>query len=418
MIYLLVALTFLASIMFYSFYPRSDAIELIDKPSANNAVFELVAQHSAVVQAATVVVKPSADDSKQEKYMNYEIFFDQAKYELDKGDITKQEYGTGAGRFQTWPRFLGAKPSAALCTTQGIAAPVVPYDFYEEYLPVGFRNYEPSPQSFLLCVNNDDAKPTTCCGKTGLSGNSYGIHSGTSDFIITITPIVSISASFGIPEQERLLARALGENAFLTKYDHDVARNVCFNKGNAYVGCDSTHTDIVNKAHLTTNCGIIVHKPRSGNANYYKNKDYDPNNAEYVLTNTRYETVTLPRSFTKNYGSTKNRIGDRTHLACITELRLTYAGCDELKCDTISQAYMCGTVSNPYSSSNQDSRGCAWDTTTSKCKYVCTHPSVINNKAQCDNNVQYGCVWSSAKNQCETNCGNVMVYPMQNISNL
>ena len=396
MIYLLVALTFLASIMFYSFYPRSDAIELIDKPSAKNAVFELVAQHSAVVQAATVVMKPQAEQTPQANYLRYEA------YDND--------------RFQTWPRFLGAKPSANLCPAQEIASPVVPYDFYEEYLPVGFRDYAPSPESFLLCVNNDDAKPTTCCGNDGVY-KSF-LHSGTSDFIITITPIVSISASFGIPEQERLLARALGENAFLTKYDHDVARNVCFNKGNAYVGCDSTHTDIVNKAHLTTNCGIIVHKPRTGNANYYKNKDYDPNNAEYVLTNTRYETVTLPRSFTKNYGSAKNRIGDRTHLACITELHLTYAGCDELKCDTISQAYMCGTVSNPYSSSNQDSRGCAWDTTTSKCKYVCTHPSVINNKAQCDNNVQYGCVWSSAKNQCETTCGNVMVYPMQNISNL
>lgn len=55
MFYMLAMVTFLSSILIYSLYPRSDGVTSIDIPTAESAAMELVAQHSAALQAATVL---------------------------------------------------------------------------------------------------------------------------------------------------------------------------------------------------------------------------------------------------------------------------------------------------------------------------------------------------------------------------
>ena len=82
MFYLLAMATFLSSILIYSLYPRSDGVTLIDIPTAESAAMELVAQHSAALQAATVLTA----DTDGNRSMKYETW--------GNGQISYEKYSS------------------------------------------------------------------------------------------------------------------------------------------------------------------------------------------------------------------------------------------------------------------------------------------------------------------------------------
>ena len=234
MAYLLMILTFTALILFYSFYPRTDTVELLDKPMAKTAVAELIAQHSAALQAATVLHKQADGTNK----MAYEV------WNLTNNVITSTEYQS----FMT----PGLVPSAE------------------------------KPVSVRICVNNATGEISNTCGVRTTNTN-VSFPKGTTDFIITYLPKKNIDDEYG-KYLGGLAVRALGENVYLTNYTE--------------------------KQHLTTNCGIM----EEGTANEF---DEYP---EYVLSNTRYQTVSVPGAFTRMLGN----LGDASYLMCITRVSVAY----------------------------------------------------------------------------------------------
>ena len=368
MAYLLIALAFLGSILFYSFYPRSDAVNLIDKPEAQALILELVAQHSAAVQAATVVIKPNQQNAGTE--------------------LNKMRYEVATANFPAWPKFFKEPANA---NPEDEKPGLLSEEQFSDrsfglFMPDNIRQYNLRPQSLLLCVNNETAMAGKICG----AKRTKDTPQGTSDFIITIMSLNAIASEYG-PRQMAFLERALGESTYLTRYDHNMSAPLCHKNGQ-YVPCSGVETDeikIKNKLHLTTNCGIVI-SPTTSIPEYY-----DGLNAEFVLSNTRHQIVSLPRTFTNNYNVDGNdiigKIGDRTHLLCITELKLTYAGC-------------CGENWDNLNRDTCEAYNCEWSNTDEKCS--CEEGP---KKSACGTNEygldgKYGCVWDTTKNACVSAC--------------
>lgn len=235
MFYLLASLTFLTSILIYSLYPHSDGVTRIDIPSAKTAAMELVTQHSAALQAATVL---RMDENSNQK-MRYE--------DWGSGQITSAKYG--------------------------------------DFLPSVFTpNPNPSylPYSQVLCVDNTTGGMTSICARRNadIANDIYG----TTDFVVTHISLASIAETYG-SYIANLTPKALGQITYFTDYDP--------------------------KRHLTTNCGLVQSGRLTG-------KDFDPNNATYYLTDTRYETVNLPLAFTDTLYT------NQKYIACITRVSVAY----------------------------------------------------------------------------------------------
>lgn len=235
MFYLLASLTFLSSILIYSLYPRSDGVTTIDIPNAKTAAMEILTQHSAALQAATVL----KTDENNNKIMRYE--------EWGSGQITSAKYN------DFLPSTFTPNPNTA-------------------YLPY----------SQILCVDNTTASATSSCAKRNADAKN-DIY-GTTDFVVTHISLISLGDTYG-EYIANLTPRALGQLTYFTDYDE--------------------------KRHLTTNCGLVQAGKLTG-------KDFDPNNATHYLTDTRYETVNLPRAFTDTLDASKD------YIACITRISVAY----------------------------------------------------------------------------------------------
>ena len=235
MFYLLASLTFLTSILIYSFYPRTDGVTTIDLPTAKTAAMEILAQHSAALQAATVLTS----DKDGNKKMRYE--------DWERGQIVSSKY--------------------------------------KDFLPSTFTpnpdtNYLPYSQ--ILCVDNNTASETSFCAQRNADTES-SLY-GSTDFVITRISLASLTASYGA-YIANLTPRALGQISYFTDYDK--------------------------KRHLTTNCGLV----QAGRLN---GRDFDPNNAQYHLSDTRYETVNLPKAFTDTLNENQD------YIVCITRISVAY----------------------------------------------------------------------------------------------
>ena len=172
MFYLLAMVTFLSSILIYSLYPRSDGVTSIDIPTAESAAMELVAQHSAALQAATVLTA----DANGNKSMKYE------KWENEQIDSDK----------------------------------------YTSFLPSSFvPNPTPGnrPYSQILCVDNAKPTDTTTCGSrtADTAANVYG----TTDFVITYISKAAIANNYG-EYIANLTPRALGKLTHFTPYETEL----------------------------------------------------------------------------------------------------------------------------------------------------------------------------------------------------
>ena len=169
MFYLLASLTFLTSILIYSLYPRSDGVTHIDMPTAKTAAMELLAHHSAALQAATVLQK---DDNGNQK-MRYESW--------GNSQITSDKY------------------SAFLPSTY-ILNPDIAY----------------RPYSQILCVDNNTANVASNCARRNadVENSDYG----TTDFVITHISLASLADSYG-EYIANLAPRALGQMTYFTDYD-------------------------------------------------------------------------------------------------------------------------------------------------------------------------------------------------------
>lgn len=377
MAYLLVALTFMASILFYSFYPRTDTLELLDMPMAESAIYDLISQHTAVVEAANVT-RVQQGNSRQ-------------TYELPATN---------------WPRFTGRKfqdgrldPSQFVSSNYLLYRDFVPPMYLESSEQLDVRQAE--PVSALLCVNNFTGVASAICGAGAemIAAVDPNMAWGTSDFIITTMSLKEIQDEFGL-RSLRLLERALGRASFLTNYDNNMGKNACVNSSGNIVDCSAEGAQISPKMHLTTNCGIIVARDNFDSANVL---DYDPNNAHYALANTKYVTVTIPDTFTSQFPG----IGDRTHLACITSLKGTYAGC----CNGLTQT-ACGTATET------GRYGCLWNAAKSKCNSICETYGT-QNECEVTKGPKYGCKWrrynelgaATSSGKCVNSCGIKRIYP-------
>ena len=238
MFYLLASLTFLTSILIYSLYPRADGVTTFDMPTARTAAMELAAQHSAALQAATVL---TTDEEK-----NTIMFY--------------KNWGSGQIDQSSYTAFL---PST--------------------FTPNPNEYYRPSSQ--ILCVDNKTAASTSSCAiqNADIENGFYG----TTDFVITHISLPALANTYG-EYTANLVPRALGQLTHFTDYDE--------------------------KRHLTTNCGLIL-------KGKITNRDFDPNNAEYSLTDTRYGTVNLPYAFT---AETPNFNDNQEYVACITRVSVAY----------------------------------------------------------------------------------------------
>ena len=79
MFYSLTILTLLASILFYSFYPRNDGIKNVDMPAAKAYVTEFVAHHMAAVEAARAI---SYDSTAGKNKMAYESWIPNSQIDI------------------------------------------------------------------------------------------------------------------------------------------------------------------------------------------------------------------------------------------------------------------------------------------------------------------------------------------------
>ena len=244
MFYSLAILTLLASILFYSFYPRNDGVKMQDMPRAKSQVTDMLAHHMAAVEAARVL---SYDTETGRYKMAYENW------------ITSNSVANGSA---------------------------ISKDLYVSYLPPNFNsttfNNGANPESsidkiLLYCFNNKDGSRSEACAqrKVDIEHGDYG----SSDYIITFMETYTGT----------LEARALGEKMHLTGY--------------------------ASNAHLKTICGIA--EPLSDDGE--PDEDYDYKGL-CMVSNTRYQTVRLPRFF--NNACT----GDNYYLVCITQLSAAYDG--------------------------------------------------------------------------------------------
>ena len=166
MFYMLAMVTFLSSILIYSLYPRSDGVTSIDIPTAESAAMELVAQHSAALQAATVLTA----DANGNKSMKYEKW--------GNGQISKEKYSS--------------------------------------FLAGSFTNPTIRPYSMILCQDNATASATSSCAQRNADtvANVYG----TTDFVITYISKADIAKNYG-EYIANLTPRALGKLTHFTPYE-------------------------------------------------------------------------------------------------------------------------------------------------------------------------------------------------------
>ena len=234
MFYSLAILTLLASILFYSFYPRNDGIKNVDMPNLKVDATEILAHHMAAVEAARVLFRDSEDNNK-----------------------LKMTY-------QTWTENRS-----------------ISFDNYSSHMPAGTQaSTFATPK--LYCFNNSDGTTGNCAQRTAnRTNNIYG----SSDYIIT----------FGGKFDDTLTARALGEKVHLTSY----AQN----------------------EHLKALCGILEYvEPITASSESDKQVEYDYQGT-CMITNTRYQSVRLPRRFVCTEEGTGSYTG---HLVCITQISTAY----------------------------------------------------------------------------------------------
>ena len=148
--------------------------------------------------------------------------------------------------------------------------------------------------SLILCIDNATAAPASNCAQRKANTKAEAASFGTTDFLITYTSLSATAGHYGT-YYALLTPRALGQMTHFTEYDPE--------------------------RHLSTNCGIIQKGRLAG-------KDFDPNNAEYLLSNTRHQTVNLPIAFTNMLSTitdtNKEKVLDHYYIACITRLSVAY----------------------------------------------------------------------------------------------
>jgi len=255
------------------------------------------------------------------------------------------------------------------------------------------------PETYVLCVDNKTKAYTTECAKK--------TEWGSTDLLITIENLDALYAEYG-PHYMSVVERALGENSYLAKYDYNMASRKCqklivdgeekmfvpatcpakysIDASGLMLGKDGAYYRVENKAHLSTNCGLI-RAVGSG----AKPDDYD-SGSNFILTNTRYESVTIPRVFVNTYEDIKTV--DRLYLACITELYSTYAGC----CN--------GEIEG--NCNDEKKWGCRWDSIAKSCVSVCSDNTTVKS---CQTQEKKGCVWNFQREKCEGSCGSIAIRP-------
>ena len=169
-------LTFVASLLYFSFFPRNDGLRLIDKPQADALVAPFVAQHMAALKAV--------------KHKN----------ENDVPDYISEMLNTSINLFNQKSANIGVVSSPAIRSylPQG----TVLNDFSDTLSGSGFA-------SIVLCINNTSGELSASCGLTDENA-AYT----TSDFLITYGAIPSYWGDYFTA----LSPRALGERLFLTDY--------------------------------------------------------------------------------------------------------------------------------------------------------------------------------------------------------
>ena len=169
MFYALTIVTLLATILFYSFYPRNDGIRTVDMPTQKAIVMQLVAQHAAAVEAARIV---SYDHINQRNQMAYE----------------------------QWTRPQGEEQHVMVQIGSQI-----PDSLYDQFLPPGFqRGYA---FTSLYCIDNSNGLGASECGVRKADSTRPTLQQGTTDLIV----------SYMLPD-DKLQYRALGETVYLTNY--------------------------------------------------------------------------------------------------------------------------------------------------------------------------------------------------------
>ena len=269
MFYLLGTLTFLATLLFYSLYPRADGVSQIDIPHAKIAVQELISQHSAALQAGSLVVEAS-DGSRKMKYEDW----------IASGQMD-----------------------------------------FSDFLPPNMVQTNNPPISTIICVDNKTASLTNNCARSQF--NEENEDYGTTDFLVTYTTFSDLDPMYGT-YLTSLTPRALGKKMRFIEYRDD-----------------STDGDGV---QLSTYCGILAERSQKDG------RDFDPNNADFSLSNTRTKTVNLPKALTDDILNEMNE----EYLICISRLSVAYnPSC--AKKDSIT----CGQHTH---------QGCYWNTNTSMCQ--------------------------------------------------
>lgn len=223
-------LTILASILYFSFYPRNDPLQVIDKPIADSLTAPLIAQHMAALKDASIIVYGEISDVNNSHTINQ-------KYILETKEVLNQD--------QSSLRYCGGSYPCFQVTEDAV----------NYYLPKGIKQ-NTDFKSYITCFSNDSGQPTDKCGCTneGIEGE----EKCTTDFLITIGEIPDEWDYYG-----KLAPRALAERLFLTKYTKDT--------------------------NLPVTCGIL---DCSGNSSSEK-EDFFPNGPCFIYT-TRYQDVRVP----------------------------------------------------------------------------------------------------------------------------
>ena len=191
MFYSLAILTLLASILFYSFYPRNDGVKVQDMPRAKSQVTDMLAHHMAAVEAARVLSYDATTGRNKMAYENWGSIY-------------------------------------------------IPKSRYEQYLPPNFtstafnnsdsdRNGTPA----IYCIDNQSHGQAASCGLRN-ADIANGVY-GSSDYVIT----------FMETDAGTLEARALGEKMHLTSYaSNEHLKTICGivdPLDNDEIGCDGNN---------------------------------------------------------------------------------------------------------------------------------------------------------------------------------
>ncbi len=169
-------LTFIASILFFSFFPRNDGLRLSDKPQADSLVAPFVAQHMAALK----VIKHK-NENNIPNYIS----------EMSNSTINLFKQKTDNIGVVAQPLIRSYLPQGTVLN-----------DFTDTLNGSGFA-------SIVLCINNETGDLSTLCGKTDENAGST-----TSDFLITYGPIPESWGDY----YTALSPRALGERLFLADY--------------------------------------------------------------------------------------------------------------------------------------------------------------------------------------------------------